>query len=69
MKQSCASSWTYLRDYTKMQSQQNIKFDRGHFPLSSSDQHANLTTGIRVVLRAKMRGAAPSLPHVPEHFA
>ena len=41
----------------------------GHFPLGSSDQLVNLTTGIRVVLRVKMRGAAPSLPHVLEHFA
>ena len=42
--------------------------DRGQFLLGSSDQHVNLTTGIRVVLRVKMRGAAPPLPHVPEHF-
>jgi len=26
IKHNCATSWTYLRDYTGMQAQQNIKF-------------------------------------------
>ena len=27
IKQSCAPSWAYLRDYAGIHSQQNIKFD------------------------------------------